>query len=201
MFGCRIIFWSVYLSKSCRKVVTSVTLFIEFIIQNIHIIYISVLQGESLKDNSVSPCRVNLVKLLNHVEIVNRGSFHYMTNSGHIKCLLTIIVPSSFVAELSIKVTSRDLSSFLKQKSLSSRCSFSMMAKWANDGKMLVNDCEMLVNDGEMSVISYNHFTVINEHFTIISLKYTIIRSFDHHGEAAPTAKLGWVLVILHFFL
>ena len=40
-----------------------------------------------------------------------------------------------------------------------SRCSFSMMVKWANDGllqandgKMLVNDGEMLVNDGEMSI-------------------------------------------------
>ena len=40
-----------------------------------------------------------------------------------------------------------------------SRCSFSMMVKWANDGllqandgKMLVNDGEMLVNDVEMSV-------------------------------------------------
>ena len=40
-----------------------------------------------------------------------------------------------------------------------SRCSFSMMVKWANDGllqandgKMLVNDGEMLVNDGELSV-------------------------------------------------
>ena len=81
-------------------------------------------------------------------------------------------------------------------------CSFSMRDIWANDGllqanagKMLVNDGEMLVNDGEMSVWSYTHFTIINvhftiidEHFTIISLKYTIIRSFDHHGEAAPTA-------------
>ena len=33
-----------------------------------------------------------------------------------------------------------------------SRCSFSMMIKRANDGKMLVNDGEMLVNDGEMLV-------------------------------------------------
>ena len=71
----------------------------------------------------------------------------------------------------------------------SSWCSFSMMVKWANDGllqandgKMLVNDVEMLVNDGELSVWSFTHFT-------IISLKYTIIRSFDHHWEAAPTAK------------
>ena len=57
-----------------------------------------------------------------------------------------------------------------------SRCSFSMMVKWsndgwlqANDGKMLVDDGEMLVNDGEMSVW-YTHFTIIDEHFTIISL-------------------------------
>ena len=28
----------------------------------------------------------------------------------------------------------------------------SMMANWANDGKMLINDGEMLVNDGEMLV-------------------------------------------------
>ena len=40
-----------------------------------------------------------------------------------------------------------------------SRCSFSIMVKWANDGllqanegKMLVNDDEMLVNDGDMLV-------------------------------------------------
>ena len=57
-----------------------------------------------------------------------------------------------------------------------SRCIFSMMVKWmndgwlqANDGKMLVDDGEMLVNDGEMSVW-YTHFTIIDEHFTIISL-------------------------------
>ena len=57
-----------------------------------------------------------------------------------------------------------------------SRCSFSMMVKWANDGllqandgKMLVNDGEMLVNDGVMSVW-YTHYTIIDEHFTIICL-------------------------------
>ena len=45
-----------------------------------------------------------------------------------------------------------------------SRCNFSMMVKWANDGilqandgKMLINDGEMLVKDGEMSVWSYTH--------------------------------------------
>ena len=61
-------------------------------------------------------------------------------------------------------------------KSIGSRCSFSIMVKWANDGilqandgKMLVNDGEMLiddgkmlVNDGEMSVWSYSHFTIID---------------------------------------
>ena len=41
---------------------------------------------------------------------------------------------------------------YLVVRPLSSRCSFSMMVKWANDGKMLVNDGEMLVNDGEMLV-------------------------------------------------
>ena len=35
---------------------------------------------------------------------------------------------------------------------LCSRCSFSMMVKLANDGKMLINDGEMLVNDGEILV-------------------------------------------------
>ena len=51
-----------------------------------------------------------------------------------------------------------------------SRCSFSMMVKWSNDGLLQDNDGEILVNDSEMSVWSY-HFTIINEHFTIISLK------------------------------
>ena len=100
-----------------------------------------------------------------------------------------------------------------------SRCSFSMMVRWVNEGvlqayatkmlvnngEMLVNDGEMLVNDGEMSKWSYTHFTIINEHFTIINehlssigLKYTIIRSSDHHWEAAPTAIMMRLLVWLH---
>ena len=32
----------------------------------------------------------------------------------------------------------------------SSRCSFSMMVKWANEGILQANDGKMLVNDGEM---------------------------------------------------
>ena len=57
-----------------------------------------------------------------------------------------------------------------------SRCSFSMMVKWENDGvlqandgrmlvkvgEMLVNDGEILVDDGEMSICLYIHFTIIN---------------------------------------
>ena len=73
---------------------------------------------------------------------------------------------------------------------LCSRCSFSMMVKWANDGllqandgKMLFNDGEILVNDGEMSVWSYTQFTLI-EYFTIINKHFTIINdilpSFAH---------------------
>ena len=57
-----------------------------------------------------------------------------------------------------------------------SRCSFSMMVKWANDGtlqandgKILVNDGEMPINDSELSVWSYTHFTIIDKHFTIIT--------------------------------
>ena len=89
-----------------------------------------------------------------------------------------------------------------------SRCSFSTMVRWANDGilqandgEMLVNDGKMLVNDGEMLVnygemiiwsnthftITELHFTIINVHFTIISLKYTLISSFHHNSKAAPT--------------
>ena len=56
---------------------------------------------------------------------------------------------------------------------LYSRCSFSIMVKWTNDGlfqansvEMLVNDDEMLVNDGEMST-------------------YIIIYSFHHHWLAS----------------
>ena len=67
-------------------------------------------------------------------------------------------------------------------------CSFSMMVKWAkdgllqaNDGKMFVINGEMLVNGGEMSAL------------TSISLKKTIIISFDHHWEAAPTAKVNFL--------
>ena len=84
--------------------------------------------------------------------------------------------------------------SILNNQASSSRCSFSMMVKWANDGTLQAYDGKMLVNDGEMSIWSYTqftiidwHFTIINEYFTIISLKCTIIHSFDHHWEATPT--------------
>ena len=69
-----------------------------------------------------------------------------------------------------------------------SRCSFSMMVKWANDGILQVNDGEMLVNDGERSVWSYTHFTIIKSispsltwsipsfaHFTIIEKLHRLI--------------------------
>ena len=45
---------------------------------------------------------------------------------------------------------------------LFSQCSFSMLVKWANNGKMLVNNGEMLINDVEMSIWSYTHFTIID---------------------------------------
>ena len=86
-----------------------------------------------------------------------------------------------------------------------------------NDGQMTewwfiqANGGKMLVNDGAMSEWSYTHFTIIdehfaiinehftiiNEHFTIIRLKLTIIRSFDHHWEAAPTARIPDLFLFL----
>ena len=62
-----------------------------------------------------------------------------------------------------------------------SRCSFSMMVKWAIDGllqandcKMLVNDDEILVNDGGMSIRSYTHL-LISPSLTTISPSLTSI--------------------------
>ena len=69
-------------------------------------------------------------------------------------------------------------------------CSFSMMVKWANDGLLQANDGKMSVWTYTHFTIIDEHFTIINKHFTIINLKYTIIRSFDHHWEAEPTAKV-----------
>ena len=80
-----------------------------------------------------------------------------------------------------------------------SRCSSSMMVKLANDG-LLPTDGKMLVDDGEMLCYKIYDHTLISPSLTSIppsltnilpllcSLKYIIFRSFDHHGEAAPTA-------------
>ena len=56
-----------------------------------------------------------------------------------------------------------------------SRCSFSMMVKWANDGLLQVNDGKNALNGREMSVWSYTHFTIIDKHFTIINEHFTIL--------------------------
>ena len=57
-----------------------------------------------------------------------------------------------------------------------SRCSFSMMVKWANDVKCSLM-MGMLINDGEMRVWSYTHFTM-DEHFTIINKYFTTINKY-----------------------
>ena len=85
---------------------------------------------------------------------------------------------------------------------LCSRCSFSMMVKWRNDGLLQANDGKMLVNDGKCSSMMvkwvYDHIlispsltsilTSLTSISQIINEHLTIIRSFDHHWEAAPTA-------------
>ena len=83
--------------------------------------------------------------------------------NGHVIFSLLIIFQNKTIHDEEIKVPSY------------SRCSFSMMVKLANYGKILVNDGEMPVN-GEMSVLSYTHFTIIYEHFTIIKEHFATIR-------------------------
>ena len=74
-----------------------------------------------------------------------------------------------------------------------SRCSFSMMVKWANDGffqtndgKMLVNDGEMIVNDGELKFWSYTHFTIIDKHSPSLT---SITPSLHHHSLIWPSLR------------
>ena len=91
-----------------------------------------------------------------------------------------------------------------------SRCSFSMMVKWAHDcslkandgkmlvydGKMLVNDGEMLVNDGEISMIIHS-----------ISPSLTSIMKLEvnHHSLIWPSLRsctdCFGVLIILDNFI
>ena len=90
---------------------------------------------------------------------------------------LSILFVCSKLSQIQLRViialSTRVVNSFLRytlnQVTNWSRCSFSMMVKWANDGllkanatKMLVNDVEMLINDGEMSIWSYTHYTIID---------------------------------------
>ena len=46
----------------------------------------------------------------------------------------------------------KTLQNIVTSRPPNSRCSFSMMVKWAHDGLHQANDGEMHVNDGEMSI-------------------------------------------------
>ena len=65
-----------------------------------------------------------------------------------------------------------------------SRCSFSMMVRWAKDGLLQSNASKMLVIDGEM-IVAYTHFTIITSilqafaHLTIIK-KLHRLQTCDH---------------------
>ena len=93
-----------------------------------------------------------------------------------------------------------------------SRCSFSMMVKWvndgllqANDGKMLINDGEVIVNDGEMLV---NDNTLISPSLNTISPTSTSILpslawsmpSFAHLTIIEKLQRLQYRKVIFESF-
>ena len=86
-----------------------------------------------------------------------------------------------------------------------SRCSFSMMVKWvndgllqANDGKMLVNDGEIIVNEGEMLV---NDNTLISPSLITNSPSLAwSMPSFAHLTIIEKLQRLQYLKVIFESF-